>query len=336
MNESSLLALRALQQDQATLARVGFNLANAATPGFKRQGGANATFATFATFATNLAFAPAFAALIDGGAGPGRIPTSAAGRAGMPGASTGAFLAEGMTHQTVQTSQASEASQANRSIRSSHIGQQLELQTLSMPGTYTDFRPGSLTFSGRTLDLALTGAGFFEIQSAGTSLYTRQGNFSLDARSRLVTAQGDAVMGKSGEIMLENDAVTIDANGNIFDATERGNAAALALSAGPNTGAGAAASTARPLAQLKIVQFEQPQALHRAGAGLLASADAALVVDDGKIDLRQGHLENSNVDSLQEMLSMMTAMRHAESMVRISQAMDDMLGNAIRKLGKTS
>ena len=74
----------------------------------------------------------------------------------------------------------------------------------------SDMRPGTLQFTGQSLDLALAGEGLFEIQTASGLAYTRQGNFHLDARGRLVTAQGDAVMGKRGEIVLQAAATYIE------------------------------------------------------------------------------------------------------------------------------
>ena len=80
-------------------------------------------------------------------------------------------------------------------------GVQREIQSLSDPnarptgdksfveldGVYTDFRQGTLQKSGRALDMAIEGTGFFEVLTPAGVRYTRQGNFSIDSEGRLVT-----------------------------------------------------------------------------------------------------------------------------------------------------
>jgi flagellar basal-body rod protein FlgG len=171
-------------------------------------------------------------------------------------------------------------------------------------------QPGALQATGQSLDLALAGDGFFEVATAHGPAYTRQGNLHLDARSRLVTAAGDAVMGQGGEIVLGTGAATVDAAGNITDQ-----------------------ASGRQLGRLRIVRFDpavRPQAL---GDGLWAEAPGMREVADAERDVRQGYLERSNVNSTQEMVRLMQTMRHFESVQRVVQGYDDMLGTAIRKLG---
>ena len=171
-----------------------------------------------------------------------------------------------------------------------------------------DSRPGTLRPTGNALDLALDGPGYFEIATAEGPAYTRQGNFQVDARGRLVTAQGDPVMGKGGEIFLNGGQPQIDAAGNVT-------------------------TTGGAQAQLKIVRFDDAAHMARLGNGLLGASGVAGVMDDADVKLRQSYLENANVSSMQEMVQLMQTMRHFESMQRVVQGYDDMLGTAIRKLG---
>jgi len=60
------------------------------------------------------------------------------------------------------------------------------------------------------------------------------------------------------------------------------------------------------------------------------------IVAEDEVRVRQGFLENSNVSSTYEMTSMIQAMRHFESMYKVAQGYDDMVGTAIRKLGDVS
>ena len=179
-----------------------------------------------------------------------------------------------------------------------------------------DTRAGTLKSTGQSLDVALSGKGYFEVITDNGPAYTRQGNFRLDARGRLITAQGYAVMGTSGEITLNQVNPVIAANGAISSAT------------GPQD--------ATPLAQLKVVEFDAAAKLERLGDGLYAAAAGMKVLGDPEVTVHQGFLENSNVSSTYEMTTLVQAMRHFESMQKVAQGYDDMLGTAIRKLGETS
>jgi len=181
----------------------------------------------------------------------------------------------------------------------------------------TDPHVGTLKFTGHPFDVAFAGDGLFEVQTERGPAYTRQGSFRVDARGRLVTAHGDAVMGQGGEIVLAKTAVTIDAAGRILDAD--------ALADG---------SSARPLAQLRVVQPDDRAALKRLGDGLLGADGAVTPMADSAFEVRQGYLENSNVNPMQEMVQLMQALRHFESLQKVAQGTDDMLGTAIHKLGE--
>lgn len=179
----------------------------------------------------------------------------------------------------------------------------------------TDHRPGTLRSTGQNLDVALAGAGYFELSTPGGPAYTRQGNFRLDAQGRLVTAQGHAVMGRGGEILLQSSQVRIDAQGNIFDGDGVGR-------------------TDRPVAQLKVVEAPQPSQLRRLGEGLMSIDGQPGQLADADIRIQQGFVENSNVSSMHEMVQLMQTMRHFESMQKVALGYDEMTGQAIRKLGE--
>ncbi len=196
-------------------------------------------------------------------------------------------------------------------------------QVAGMPATAAaktmpaiDLQPATLRSTGQSLDIALAGEGWFEIQTANGLSYTRQGNFQLDARGRLVTVQGDPVMGTGGEIVLPSTVLSIDATGTIFEAQ-----------------AATGTEPLRPLAQLRIVQPDDAAHLQRLGAGLFAIDGGVTQMPDAAVQLRQGSLENSNVSAMREMTDLMQAMRHFESLQKVAHAVDDMLGTAIRKLG---
>ena len=176
----------------------------------------------------------------------------------------------------------------------------------------TDSRIGTLKFTGQSLDVALAGKGYFEVMTDSGPAYTRNGSFHLDARGRLVNDKGLAVMGTGGEITLGAGAAVIDANGTIRTS---------------------AAGDAVTLARLKVLEFDGAGALTRLGEGLFAPAPGMKQVEESQV--RQGYLENSNVNSTHEMTQLIQSMRHFETMQKVVQGYDEMLGAAIRKLGET-
>lgn len=252
MNEILAVTLRSMQLDMAKVDRVGLNLANAQTTGYKREVVVGET-----TFGQRLA----------------------ASR-------------QGATPSGPQ------------------------------PATHVDQRPGTLRSTGQNLDVALTGPGWFEVQTDHGTAYTRQGDFRLDAQGRIVTQQGQPVMGLAGEIQLPHGFPVIDSQGRVFE--------------GAAPGGAPPAADAQPVAQLKVVQFEDGAAVEHLGQGLVAVRGEVAAAQDGRAEVRQGYLENSNVSSMQEMVQLIQTLRHFESMQKAAIGYDEMLGTAIRKLGDTA
>lgn len=262
MTDVLAISLQSMQQDMARLERISMNMANATTPGYKREVASS-------------------------------LPMNA-----------GAF------------------SNAMRSAGASRLGAQAEVPgsaaATGMLLIQTDARPGTLKSTGQSLDVALTTPGFFEISTEAGLAYTRQGSWQLDARGRLVTAQGNPVMGQGGEIVLTRPNPVIDAAGQVFESKPGGGAEAT------------------PVAQLKVVQFDNAKNLGRMGDGLLNTDQTPTQLPDSEVQLRQGFLENSNVSSMQEMVQLIQSMRHFESMQRVALGYDEMIGGAVRKLGELS
>jgi flagellar basal-body rod protein FlgF len=172
-----------------------------------------------------------------------------------------------------------------------------------------DTSAGTLKKTGRALDVAFAGDGYFEIQLDGGTAYTRQGNFRLDTQGRLVTDRGNPVMGTGGEIMLTTENIAIGNDGEVKDGD-------------------------RVVAHLKIVALSEPAHAEHVAPGLIRSNAPVETLDSARINLRQGHLENANVSLATEMVQMMQTMRHFESVQRVAQQFDELMGNSIRKLGE--
>jgi flagellar basal-body rod protein FlgG len=146
--------------------------------------------------------------------------------------------------------------------------------------------------------------------------YTRLGSFRLDGQGRLVTQQGHPVMGTGGDIVLLQAAPLIDAEGRVFES------------------AAAAGRQATPVAQLKVVRFAPGAARERLGDGLVQLQGEPVAVAEGEAQLRQGFLENSNVNPMHEMVRLLESVRHLEAMQKVALGYDEMLATSIRKLGE--
>jgi flagellar basal-body rod protein FlgF len=183
-----------------------------------------------------------------------------------------------------------------------------------------DQRAGTLKSTGQKLDVALSGPGWFEVQTGDGTAYTRQGNFRLDGQGRLVTQQGDPVMGLGGEIQLPHGAPTIDEVGQVYDGALPG----------------AAAGKPSAVAQLKVVQFAPGADIQRLGGGLVRMQGDPVAGAESSVQVQQGFLENSNVSHMHEMVRLLETLRHMETLQKVAVGYDEMLATSIRKLGEGS
>ena len=221
----------------------------------------------------------------------------------------------GMTHATELTTGYKRGVAVQTPLATNNAGHlagaQTAAQQAAVPVQFAaDLRAGTLKSTGQSLDLAIGGKGYFEVMTDSGLAYTRQGNFRVDARNRLVTEQGYPVMGNAGEITLDGAHPSVSAGGSI-----------------------ASSVTGAQIAQIKLVEFEQETSPERLGNGLFAAATGMKSVADEDVQVRQGFIENSNATSTLEMASLVQAMRHFEGMQKVLQGYDEMLGTAIRKLG---
>ena len=174
----------------------------------------------------------------------------------------------------------------------------------------TDFSQGSRLETKNPLDFALTGPGFFSVLGPdGKTWLTRDGNFSLDSNGRLVTKDGLPVLGHNGEIYIDGNKVTVDAEGNI---TVDG----------------------KPLDQLLIVKVTNEDKLAKVGHSLFqATSPNKVDMSPDGIQLQQGFLEQSNVNSILEMVNMIETYRSYELNSRVISSYDHILSEAASQIG---
>ena len=175
-----------------------------------------------------------------------------------------------------------------------------------------NFSQGNLQQTGGNLDVAIKGQGFFQIQLPdGTTGYTRDGAFQVDANGQLVTNTGFAV--QPGITIPPNaTSVTIAPDGTI-NVTAAGQ------------------SAQRSLGQLQLASFVNPAGLDPRGSNLYAETAASGTPNTGAPGsdalgvLQQGHLEGSNVNVVEELVSMIATQRAYELNSKAIQTSDQML-----------
>ena len=172
----------------------------------------------------------------------------------------------------------------------------------------TDFAPGKLVPSSSATHLAISGSGFFQLETDAGPAYTRSGAFQIDERGRLVSPQGWPVQAAGGgDVVIQDPNWTLAPDGTILE-------------------------SGRPTARILLVDFQQKQGLQRTVSGLFRSDARPAEIDMPVI--RQGYLESSNVSTATDMVQLMETVRRAEAAQKLVHAYDDMLGRALRQPGE--
>lgn len=175
-----------------------------------------------------------------------------------------------------------------------------------------DTRQGDLVSTQSPLDLAITGDGFFKIQTDHGIRYTRNGNFGLNAEGTLVTGEGDVVLGENGPITIDEDGEVITIND-----------------------AGEVDVDETVIGTLKIVSFDAPEQLTKEGNSLFYySGPESDEITPDYFEIRQGHLEQSNVEMIREMTNMVTINRQYETFQKLIQTIDELDTKATSEIGK--
>ena len=178
---------------------------------------------------------------------------------------------------------------------------------------------GALSSTGNSLDLALDGPGYFQVQLPGGQLgYTRAGNFTRSSDGQLVTTQGYPVLppisipdGTTSLSISEDGTVSASVDGET-DATQIG--------------------------QITVASFANPGGLQALADNFMLETGASGPVQigvagtEGRGNIRQGMLEGSNVNIVEELVDMIEAQRAYEINSKMISAIDEMLRNANQTL----
>ncbi len=180
--------------------------------------------------------------------------------------------------------------------------------------TTNDFNPGSVLQTDGQYDLAIVGDGFFQVQDGNQTLYTRAGNFTVNADGNLVLASADRGRLLEPQITVPQDALNVTINSEGFVVAQLAGQQQLSQ-----------------LGQIELVRFQNNQGLLEQGENLFAATDASgqpitgTPGTDGRGQLRQGFLEQSNVEPVRELVDLIKTQRNFELNSQVVQAADQML-----------
>jgi flagellar basal-body rod protein FlgF len=181
-------------------------------------------------------------------------------------------------------------------------------------GILRDSGQGNIEKTGATYDVALNGSGYFQVQTTAGMRYTRDGHFSLDAGGNLVTSEGYQVQGDGGAITIA------PTDGDINIATD-GTISSVINGVGNQLG------------KLKVVDFANDAALTKQGTNLYSTSQTPTAATNAT--MRQGSVESSNVQPVVEISKMIEVMRAYEATATLSKSQEDLMRQAIDKLGQT-
>ena len=183
--------------------------------------------------------------------------------------------------------------------------------------TSRSFSQGALQQSGNKLDVAVQGNGFFQVTMPdGTTNYTRDGSFQVDSQGRLVTATGLPI---ANGVTVPSNATGITVSGD-----------GIVTASIPGT------TTPQNIGTIALASFINPAGLDPKGGNLYAESAASGQPNSGTPGangmgtLMQGYVETSNVNVVQELVTMIQTQRAYEMNSKAVQTSDQML----QKLGQ--
>ena len=169
-----------------------------------------------------------------------------------------------------------------------------------------NFTPGALQSTGRDLDVAVQGPGWIAVQAAdGSEAYTRNGSLQISSNGLLQTRNGLNVVGEGGPISIPPDStITIAKEGTVS-----------VISTVPPPKA------VNAVGRIKLVNPNENQ-LVRGGDGLFRLASGGSAEADPKVALASGALEGSNVNVVEEMVSMIALARQFDLQMKLLSSAD--------------
>ncbi|TGY90015.1 flagellar basal-body rod protein FlgF [Marinicauda algicola] len=179
-------------------------------------------------------------------------------------------------------------------------------------GVGRDFSQGALQGTGRPLDLAIEGEGFFALETEAGERFTRDGRFTLSAEGEIVAADGARLLDEGGfpiRLAPEGGEIEVRANGEVMQ-------------------------DGVPVARLALTRFEAPGQLSKTGDNRYSAPEDAARETVLDPVVRQGFIEASNVRPVMELTRMMEISRTYASVTRMINQTDELGRKALERLGR--
>ncbi|MCR5823188.1 MAG: flagellar hook-basal body protein [Lachnospiraceae bacterium] len=181
---------------------------------------------------------------------------------------------------------------------------------------YTDHQQGSLRQTGNTYDLAIDGNGFFRVRVVDIAgkehiRYTRAGNFTVNSEGVIMDMDGNRLQGDGGDLIVPTDAaqINIDTHGAIYADGEY-------------------------VDTITLTDFEDYKYLKKFADTMYEPVSGATPIEEPSGLIRQGYLEQSNVNVVRQMTNLIVITRAYEANQKVVQTMDSTLDQAVNSVGK--
>jgi flagellar basal-body rod protein FlgF len=172
-----------------------------------------------------------------------------------------------------------------------------------------DHADGVLKLTGNPLDMALSGDGYFVVQTAGGERLTRAGNFMLRANNVLSTSDGHDVLGENGR------PITLSSARNVQVSSD-----------------GVVQSDGQVVGKLKLVRTADPGSLEKESATLFKPAEGTQF-QHAEVTVTQGHVESSNVNAVAGINDLITVNRSFDALQRVIETFQKLDERTARELG---
>lgn len=178
---------------------------------------------------------------------------------------------------------------------------------------FTDYTQGDLKSTGKPTDIAISGKGFFTLESEEGNVFTRNGNFLITKEGMIEDNFGNRLLGQSGPIEVSG---------------ENGTAGDLRI-----TEKGEVVVNGEIVNKLVITEFTDLRNLEKIGNNVFKAGDGAESESIETTNIVQGFLETSNINPVSEMVNLIDLHRQFESTQKVLKTFDELADDAINDVG---
>jgi flagellar basal-body rod protein FlgF len=202
------------------------------------------------------------------------------------------------------------ANASTTGFKAERIFARLMGDSLPVPDGMTDLREGAISATGNPLDLALHGDAFFVVNTPQGERFTRGGSFGVDTEGFLVDTDGNKALGEKGPIRVGGREVSIDGTGLVVvDGVK--------------------------IDRLRVESVPPGTALvHEAGTRWVPDPSRTSVALASR-DVRQGHLEGSNVNTISSLVDLISIQRNFANAQKVLSQLDGVRSTIVNDLAKT-